>query len=185
MDVLDGPGWYEIIFNFKESEPYNAKFDEFGMGDMNFFNNSGSMLIIVVFMILNAIFWHLVIKFSKKFYQNRWARRIGMYADGGAELKYPMLLMIVEGYTDLILGGLIGSYKIFFSKGWSERFLSNFSNFSNFFLTISTISITFGIVMLPFYVRLQITKKFAQLDNNNVIEEIGVFYEEYATKYKS
>lgn len=108
-----------------------------------------------------------------------------MYADGGAELKYPMLLMIVEGYTDLILGGLIGSYEIFFSKGWSERFLSNFSNFSNLFLTISTISITFGIIMLPFYVRLQITKKFAQLDNKNVIEEIGVFYEEYATKYKS
>ena len=36
MDLLNGPVWYEMIFDFRETEPLNPFFDLFGIGDMNF-----------------------------------------------------------------------------------------------------------------------------------------------------
>jgi hypothetical protein len=45
MDLFAGDELYARAFSFRETEPLNPKFDQFGMGDLNFFNNSGSLLI--------------------------------------------------------------------------------------------------------------------------------------------
>ena len=51
IDVFDGQGIYEKIFNFTNSEPLNPHFDDFGIGDMNFLPNSGSLILpILTFM---------------------------------------------------------------------------------------------------------------------------------------
>jgi hypothetical protein len=40
--MLDGSLLYEAIFVFKETEPWNDNFDQFGIPDKNFMMNSGS-----------------------------------------------------------------------------------------------------------------------------------------------
>jgi len=42
IDVLDAAGFYEENMIFKETNPVNENFDLFGIGDKNFFMNSGS-----------------------------------------------------------------------------------------------------------------------------------------------
>lgn len=48
IDIFSGETFYPIIFEFKETEPFTGKFDQFGFGTKNFFMNSGSALILQV-----------------------------------------------------------------------------------------------------------------------------------------
>mgnify|MGYP000444941704 FL=1 len=45
MDVFSGEALYEEHLVFQLTDPINARFDEFGIGDKNFMMNSGSFLI--------------------------------------------------------------------------------------------------------------------------------------------
>ena len=45
MDVFSGEEVFNALFSFRETDPLTPKFDQFKMGDLNFFNNSGSLLI--------------------------------------------------------------------------------------------------------------------------------------------
>ena len=45
MDVFSGEAFYEKHLVFQPTDPINARFDEFGIGDKNFMMNSGSFLI--------------------------------------------------------------------------------------------------------------------------------------------
>lgn len=112
MDLLDGPGWYEIIFDFKETLPYTDQFDTFGMGDLNMLNNTASMFLVFVGMLVNWFFWKAVHRIAIKNYRKRWCRKIGIYADGSASLRLPMLELVLGGYTDLLLGGFLGTSDI-------------------------------------------------------------------------
>ena len=45
MDLLSGEDFYENNFQFRETQPLNDRFDDFGIGDMNLVMNSGSFFI--------------------------------------------------------------------------------------------------------------------------------------------
>lgn len=179
MDMLEGPYWYNLIFNFRYSGPYNSKFYDFGMSDLNFYNNSGSIFIIFVFILLNAAFWNLVIRLSKRYYKNPWMRRLGMFANDGTSIRGPLLLMIIEGYTDLILSGFIGVYEIMYSFSSWELFKNLFADFSNTLLTVTTLITTAFMVYLPFYVKRNLDKNFENLDKEEALKELKVFYGDY------
>ena len=55
MDVFQGEAIYEANFKFKETSPPSPTFDQYDIGDLNFFMNSGSMLIIVVLIFLTYV----------------------------------------------------------------------------------------------------------------------------------
>ena len=80
MDLLNGPIWYEIVFDFKRTSPYNRQYEQFAITDLNFFNNTGSMLLIFLGMVINCLFWKAVKKISIKCYRLRRCRKIGIYS---------------------------------------------------------------------------------------------------------
>ena len=47
MDILDGKGFYNEWFVFKDTGPLNDNFELMDIQDMNFINNSGSYFIII------------------------------------------------------------------------------------------------------------------------------------------
>ena len=77
MDLLDGPGWYEIIFDFKETLPYTDQFDTFGMGDLNMLNNTASMFLVFVGMLVNWFFWKAVHRIAIKNYRKGGTEKSG------------------------------------------------------------------------------------------------------------
>jgi len=60
MDVIGGEAWYEENLVFVETPPYSQNFEMFGIGDMNYVSNSGSYLIIQVYMVLYFIFANII-----------------------------------------------------------------------------------------------------------------------------
>ena len=46
MDILSGESLYEQIFEFKETDPLNERFEAIDIGDKNFIMNSGSFLVL-------------------------------------------------------------------------------------------------------------------------------------------
>jgi hypothetical protein len=52
MDVMSGEKLYEIIFNFKETDPFNEKFETMDIGSKNLIMNSGSFFILIILVIV-------------------------------------------------------------------------------------------------------------------------------------
>ena len=66
MDVLQGATIYEAVFIFKETSPPSPTFEQYEIEDLNFFMNSGSMLVIVGLITLNYVAANFRIFFAKK-----------------------------------------------------------------------------------------------------------------------
>ena len=176
MDLLQGPVWYRIIFNFKQTMPYNSQYGNFGIDNLNLFDNTGSMLIIFVLMVTNWLFWTALERISKIFYENKWFRKMGVYSSYRTPLRIPVLNMAVEGYTDLILASLLGTFDLFRSFTSWELFQKNFSNFSNIIATLATIIVTILVIILPIYIKHSLTSNFSTLREKETKKKYGVFY---------
>lgn len=146
---------------------------------MNFFNNTGSMFLIFLGMVINWLFWKALSKMSFKYYRNRYWRKIGIYSSQSISFRLPILSMASESYLDLILGCYLGTFDILRSVADWGLFKNNFSNFSNTLLTITTIIVTVLITVLPFYMKHHIEKNYKELNEKRIKEEFGVFYSEY------
>lgn len=62
MDVLDMEEYYDRYLEFKHTEPLTEKFGFFEFGDMNFVNNSGSFLALIVILICNFVLKYIINK---------------------------------------------------------------------------------------------------------------------------
>jgi len=72
--------FYEQYFTFKITGPFNLVFTDFGIGDLVFLNNIGSIPGFIVILILGALFWRSLLFISKKCYKKKYCRKIGMFA---------------------------------------------------------------------------------------------------------
>jgi hypothetical protein len=80
MDLLQGEKIYETIFKFKETLPPSPTFEQYDIQDMNFFMNSGSMLIILALIVVNFIVTTGAIWIAKKSFRFRICRKMGIKA---------------------------------------------------------------------------------------------------------
>ena len=80
LDFLQGPYWYEKVFSFMETSAFSENFDDFDMGDMNFFMLSGSVPLLVCLIVIFGLVWNLIFRLSKRFYTNPRFRKLGMVA---------------------------------------------------------------------------------------------------------
>lgn len=79
MDIFSGEDFYENNLEFQPTEPINERFDEFGIGDKNFMMNSGSFLIMQVFIFLWFYGKQVLIKICLRFSRYSVFRSFGMY----------------------------------------------------------------------------------------------------------
>jgi len=60
IDIFKGPNLYDRLFSFKETPPYSMVFLQYEFGDMNFFMNTGSLLIFVFIAIAAALLFNVL-----------------------------------------------------------------------------------------------------------------------------
>jgi hypothetical protein len=102
---------YEWIFEFREQDSWSASFEFMAYEGANFINLTGSLLIVILFMILNAIISILINRCTRMCYLRRWARRLGA-AVGSYPLKEGLVRMVFEGYLELVICTLISSLRM-------------------------------------------------------------------------
>lgn len=186
MDILNGPYWYEFVFDFLELEPFNDQFSNFGTDDTNVITNTGSMFLIFVSMVFFYILWSILTCFAKRNYKKPCCRKMGVYASSQLVFKTPAIHMLVEGYTDLILSIAMNAIVICRSFVSWPLFASTWlNNYSDITLVVVTFGLLIVILILPFWVRYHILKNFKNLKDKDVQEEFGVFYEEYKVDTKT
>lgn len=79
LDIFSGEKLYELMFEFREDEPLNEKFDQLDMGGKNFLMNSGSFFI-MAFLIFFTFYLKRIINFiCSKLARFRISRIVGMY----------------------------------------------------------------------------------------------------------
>ena len=89
LDPLHCAQIYEAIFIFKETGPLNMNFEQYGIENMIFISNSGSLLVLAVIIIgtyFNKRFFNWV---AKKCYRKRRCRKIGIWASNNNAILVP------------------------------------------------------------------------------------------------
>ena len=80
MDPLDLQEFFGENFNFTETEPYSEKFEEFGIENMNFYSNSGSLFALMLIIFVYAFFKKIVSCCSIKFAKYKTMRKLGIWS---------------------------------------------------------------------------------------------------------
>lgn len=78
MDLLDGKHLYDATFEYKETTAFSHKFDQSDIGDKNFMMNSGSFLILQVFIVIQKPIRKWILKLTLKCSRFSAARWVGM-----------------------------------------------------------------------------------------------------------
>jgi hypothetical protein len=172
MDIFDGSGLYEKLFQFKQTSPLNDNYELAQIGDKNFIMNSGSYFIFFfgIFVLKLAIisFQHVARKCAKY----SWARKLGIKSYSSSyykELKYETVKIFLESYFDLALCAALNWVSFFRDADSFSEFLDTFDDSLCTFMTLIHI---FLLLIAPFYGFYMIKKHKKELgvleDNPNM-----------------
>jgi hypothetical protein len=78
MDILDGKGFYEEWFNFRQTSSIDDMWEMMDYSDKNFLNNSGSYFVITAILVGYYLCLFLLNKVATTFPKCRCCRRIGI-----------------------------------------------------------------------------------------------------------
>lgn len=168
LDFLQGALIYEKLFTFKPTPPYSPTFEQYEMGDMNFFMNSGSMMIIIFLVFLSSMFWSICHYFALKYYEIPFFRTMGIKAENNMELKKPMTKLFIETYIDFCVSAALNIYAIYSAPTYDD-FIMNFNSFSDFLSSFVTITSFFFIFSLPIYISYIISTNFHKLQSPEIL----------------
>jgi amino acid transporter len=164
LDVLQGATIYEAIFEFKETEPFNEVFEQYDFEDMNFFMNSGSMLLIVLFIIVNFFGANAFLKIAKKYYTFKLCRKLGIKADANKKFKVPLETLFLELYIDIVLSAFLNVASIW-REDSLETLFSHFASFGDFFCSSIAIVAFIMVFLVPFYITYVINNNIYALND--------------------
>lgn len=112
LDFLQGTTIYEAAFRFKETQAYSPTFEQYEIGDMNFFMNTGSLMVIIFLINLNFIFWIITHFISKRYFKVKCCRQIGMKAQEQGQIIKPIQKLFLDTYIDIIFAASLNFFAI-------------------------------------------------------------------------
>ena len=123
MDILDGSGYYEEWFVFKETDPHNENYEFLGISDKNFIMNSGSYFIVASGVIIITIAKYIINYLAVKLAKFKVARRLGMWAYQKTYFKNSVianLKLFLEAFFDLTLCAFLNMYAFYKSPSMQD-----------------------------------------------------------------
>ena len=96
----------------------------------------------------------------------------------------PLLKLFIEGYIDIVLSCLLSIMAIMSEDTW-EGFASWFGTFDDTLNSIVAIISFLMIVFVPIYVAKILKDNKSRLDNEDVRDKYGIFYEEFRLDNKN
>jgi len=106
MDILDGQGYYEEWFEFRETDPHSEMFELMDIGDKNFVMNSGSYFIIAFGLVVYYFGRWFLNTLARCCAKSKRMRKVGIYAHETSyvgNFLYAFLKLNIESYFDLAM----------------------------------------------------------------------------------
>jgi hypothetical protein len=107
FDIFQGETIHDTLLEFKPTNSRSINFEAFGTSGMNFILNSGSLMLILMFMIVQSIIFYILNQICKIFFRYNIARQIGMRVYNN-DLKLQLMVFALEGYLDYLFCSLLG-----------------------------------------------------------------------------
>lgn len=182
LDVLQGPKLYEKIFEFRETRPFSQNFDAFGTGDLNFFMNSGSTVLIFAFIIIYFLFMMMLYHLTKRFSRSFFVRKIAMFAEMQTSLYYPLLKLFYEGAIELTIPATLGVVSIF-GKMDAPDVKTWFATGDDALCSIITLVVFAIMFIMPFFLQ-WLMRQGKMLLNPWWQANYGAVYEDFDIRYQ-
>ena len=173
---------YERLFVFHETRPFSENFDNFGTGDLNFFMNSGST--VLIFLIIFAYFFLMLAMYHllKPFARNFWVRKLAMFAEMQTSLYYPLLKLFYEGAIELTIPASLGMVAIF-GRMDAPDLKTWFMTGDDAMCSIITMIIFTIMCIMPFFIQ-WLMSQGKMLLNPWWEANYGAVYEDYNIRYE-
>lgn len=179
MDLLQGPFWYEKFFKFSETSPFSEHFVQFEVPDMNFFMNAGSVPLLLLLIVVQAIVFKILLMLSKLFYRHRLWRIIGMKSEENAQLIVPIATVFTEGYIELLMAAALNTMAIYacVDRSTMSYWFQNGSDLTNSVVTLTCMAL---LISIPIAIGAIVYRNGKRLETNSAIKErYGFMYEPY------
>ena len=153
MDIFDGEGLYEKIFEFKETSAIGEKWAFFKFEDSNFIMNSGSYFVIILQLILYDATYFVINRICVACAKKKLARKLGVFVYQDSYIgnfKNSVIKLFLESYFDIVICSAINITAFIKSKN-SDDFWEFFGTLDD--LLCSTITIVHAnfIVIYPLF----------------------------------
>ena len=135
--------------SFKETEPFNAKFEMFGIGDLNFISNSGSFFIILAAIVGYYFLRVFVSRLMVSCKEWKWARKLGVWTHVDrtfSRIKFAIIKLFIESYFENMLPLVLGL--VAFTKFPISEF---FETRDDIICTLITLLFAFLVVKVPMH----------------------------------
>jgi len=168
FDLFEVGPIYDALFGLEPTDPINVNFDTLGFETTSFVGNIGPL--IIVYVVFACFMIGLALLYSCK----KFARIARMRARFAKKVLWnPVLQLLNKTYWIVLMSALISLQ----SLRWQQ-----FGTVLDSLLGIMFVVITIG---LPVFLYVLWTKKFEDLDEEEVRERFGSFYENINTDEKS
>lgn len=181
FDVLNGPMIIGMVFSFIETEPFEEYFEIFGIGDMNFFNNVGSLPVMFVLIVANWMLWRVVFFLAKICYCSSCCLSLGLKSEKYKSLSRPLMKTGMDGFMDICMGSTL-SMLMLASSPDARIFKIWFSSPSDTINSVATILLFLFCMLLPLRMWMVITLNFRRLDTKQFRDNYGHYIEGVKTK---
>ena len=105
MDILNGNEFFGL-FDFLETQPYNEHFEQFGIENLNFLQNSGSFMLFQILIPLYIILEILINRLALSYKKYQCCRNLGMSFHNKhpkRSLIHSFLKLLMESYFEIII----------------------------------------------------------------------------------
>ena len=156
-----------MIFDFHKTEPLTPKFEQFKMSDLNFFNNSGSILIMQVLIVFDFVFRKLINWLGKTFSRVKCFRKLAIlfYNPDKSSFIGASQRLFMEGYFDIVMCCFINLQGFIIHYHEIEEFTSTRDDIMN---SIVALLYTFLMIGFPIWTFLTIWENFKRLKEKRV-----------------
>ena len=183
MDLLSGEELYEKLFTFKETSPLTAKFEELDYGNMNYVQNSGSILILLVLILLEPFALILLNKICVMCSKHYIFRVIGAFFYNKkpfSGLRNALIRLFMESYLELCMCTFLNVMAFSHAKNLSEL-IEFFSTIDDLLCSMLTCLTFILILIFPFWAAKSIKNNFGSLGSKKTQQLYGPLYEDIKT----
>lgn len=107
LDLLNGEAIYQAIFSFADTPSFSDHFNAYNYQTMNLFFNSGSLFLILLFILLQAVFSRVLEHVAARNYKVKAWRVIGIKAQNLEDISQELIRFGLEAYLEISMATIL------------------------------------------------------------------------------
>ena len=176
MDILHGEDILAYFFSPKETPPFSARFEMFGISDQNFMMNTGSFSVIIACILIYYLLREIVSRCMVRCRTKKWARDIGVatHTDYVCSTTLNAIIkLFIESYLENLLALSMGLMA--FRLYPINEFLETGDDRIGTYLIVIFVLL---VIIVPLRGLYSIIANFNTLSRSSTQRKIGVYYQD-------